>query len=204
MLDSFRRERFLAAFAEATAQHGYRKITIDHVVKAARTSRSGFYEYFENKDDAFRALLRGGFEAAEAEIEEACIAAGPSFPRRVRAALLALVGWLAANPALAHVCLIDAFAAGPDGVAPQLAFSDLLAARLRAAAPPGRERSGSTEDLLVSGVLSVLARRLAAGRRSELHSLIEPLAEFVLAPYRGEAELDAARLDPLAASARRA
>lgn len=199
LIAAFRRERYLAAFAEATARHGYPKVTVGHVVALAHTSRNGFYQHFDNKEDAFLATLRWGFDALTGEIEEACVAAGADFPRRVRAALHALLGWLAANPALARVCLIDALAAGPEAAGLRLGFADLLAARLRSAAPPAPERLASTEEMLVGAVLTLLAYRLAAERASRLHSLIEPLAEFVLAPYRAAAPRYAAGLGPLAA-----
>jgi hypothetical protein len=48
--------------------------------------------------------------------------------------------------------------------------------------------SDSTEEALVGGMVSLIARRIVAGQTDELESLLPDLVEFTLAPYVGNDE----------------
>ena len=48
--------------------------------------------------------------------------------------------------------------------------------------------SGSTEEALVGGMVSLVSRRIVAGQTEELESLLPDLTEFALTPFVGSAE----------------
>jgi hypothetical protein len=48
--------------------------------------------------------------------------------------------------------------------------------------------SPTTEEALVGGMVSLISRRIFAGRAGELESLLPDLVEFTLTPYLGSAE----------------
>jgi AcrR family transcriptional regulator len=108
-------ERALRAFAVVVAERGYAATTIDQVVKRASMSPTTFYANFEGKQDALRAAI----DRAGAQIAAAVVPAfrrQPDWPSAVRAAFGALLNFLASRPALAHLILVDVYAAGPEAL----------------------------------------------------------------------------------------
>src|SRR5579859_922615 len=53
-----RRERLLEAALDLFTRQGYHDTSVDHIVAAARTSKSAFYVFFGSKEDCLRELLR--------------------------------------------------------------------------------------------------------------------------------------------------
>ncbi|WP_034761590.1 TetR/AcrR family transcriptional regulator [Rossellomorea vietnamensis] len=54
-----RRSNLLKAAREVFCEHGYENTTMKHVMERAGVSRGGLYQYFENKEDLFEALIAG-------------------------------------------------------------------------------------------------------------------------------------------------
>ncbi|WP_299741775.1 TetR/AcrR family transcriptional regulator [uncultured Rossellomorea sp.] len=52
-----RRSNLLEAAKEVFIEHGYEKATMKHVMDKAGVSRGGLYQYFDNKEDLFEALI---------------------------------------------------------------------------------------------------------------------------------------------------
>jgi hypothetical protein len=48
--------------------------------------------------------------------------------------------------------------------------------------------SPTTEEALVGGMVSLISRRIIAGRAEDLEELLPDLVEFTLTPYLGSAE----------------
>src|SRR6187402_117268 len=57
LVRAVQRERLLAAMLRATAQLGYREVSVQDVLDRAGVSRPTFYEHFENKEDCFLAAF---------------------------------------------------------------------------------------------------------------------------------------------------
>lgn len=193
------RERLLAGFAAAVAERGYNAVTITHITKAAKVSRRVFYENFEDKEQCFLAV----FDAVAGHIRELigdAVRAAPDWPHQAIAAAREVLAFLAAEPDLARLCLVESQTAGPVVAA---RFHDSV----RELVPPlerGRgERRGerelppTTEDSTIGALVSLAARKVAAGEAEHLGELLPDLTEFILAPYLGPDE--AARLAALAA-----
>jgi AcrR family transcriptional regulator len=187
-------ERLIAGFASAVAEHGYNEVTIAHVTKEAKVSRRVFYANFESKEACFLAA----FDAVVAHIHElvaAAVESAPDWPHQAIAAAREALGFLASEPDLARLCLVESQSARP--VVAQR-FHDAV----RELVPPlerGRgERDGerelppTTEDSTVGALVSLAARKVAAGEATRLEDLLPDFTEFILSPYLGPAE--AARL----------
>ena len=185
------RERLIAGLASAVAAKGYAALTLADVTAEARVSRRVFYEHFESKEECFLAA----FEAVVAHLRELVAeAAAPeqSWPRQALAALRAALAFLAAEPGLAHLCLVEAPGAGPAVAERYGGAVAEVAAALRA----GREELGqderplpdSTEDTIVGSLLSLLQRKVGAGEAEQLERLLPDCATLVLTPYLGAAE----------------
>jgi AcrR family transcriptional regulator len=186
------RERLIAGIAEAIAENGYSGTTIAHITRAAAVSRRTFYEHFSSKDECFVAA----YDAVMKELRERVSAAFEEtgeWPRAIKAGIDAMLSFLAAEPNLARLCMVEALVAGP-------AVVERYDAAIQSFVPyfqEGREGrppevlarlSPTTEEALVGGMVSLISRRIIAGRTAELEELLPDLVEFTLTPYLGSAE----------------
>ncbi|HET6571907.1 MAG TPA: TetR/AcrR family transcriptional regulator [Solirubrobacterales bacterium] len=188
------RERLIAGLAEAVAEKGYAAVTLSDIVRHAKVSRRVFYANFESKEQCFLAA----FEVVVDHLREliAAAAAGEDeWPRQAIAALRAALRFLAEEPDLARLCLLESRSAGPAALA---RFNQAVAqlapalARGRAERPEGERLPASTEDSTLGSLVSLAQRRVAAGEAERLEALLPEFAELLLLPYLGPSE--AARL----------
>ncbi len=186
------RERLVAGLAEAIAENGYSGTTIAHITRHAAVSRRTFYEHFSSKDECFvaaydtvmtelRERVSEGFEEAE------------DWPHAVRAGIAAMLAFLAAEPHLARLCMVEALVAGPVVVerydAAIQSFVPYFQSGREGRPPEVLARlSPTTEEALVGGMVSLISRRIIAGKTEELEELLPDLVEFTLTPYLGSEE----------------
>jgi AcrR family transcriptional regulator len=188
------RERIITALVDTVAEHGYNATTVAHITKAASVSRRTFYEHFADKEACFLAA----YEMVADHIRDSMQVAAEAFeewPQKVRAALGTMLSFLAGEPELARVCMIEPVAAGGEIAAKHRASMQGFVEILKAGRP---EHSGerplpeATEATLVGGIVSLIVREINAGRTEQLEDLLPDLVELTLAPYLGGEE--AARL----------
>jgi AcrR family transcriptional regulator len=181
------RERIATALVDTVAERGYNATTVAHTTKAASVSRRTFYEHFADKEACFLAV----YEMIAEHIRDSMRAAAAAFdewPQQVRAALATMLRFLAGEPELARVCMIEPVAAGGEIAARHRASMRSLVEILKAGRPEhGGERPlpEATEETLVGGVLSLIVREIGAGRTAQLEQLLPDLVELTLAPYLG-------------------
>jgi AcrR family transcriptional regulator len=185
------RRRILEATAEQVAEQGYQETTTETIVRRAKVGYKTFYKHYPDKEAAFLALIDAGFERAAARVEAAYEREEGPWPDRIGAALGALFEQVAAHPAVARVCLVDANAAGPAAAKRH----ELALKRLAPLIAPGRELNprgdtlpASLEETLAGGIAWVLGQRLMAGEAEQLRGLLPETVEFVLRPFVGEEE----------------
>jgi AcrR family transcriptional regulator len=181
------RVRIIAALATETAEKGYRAVTVAAIVKRAGIARKTFYENFSSKEECFLAAQE---MAMARTLERVIEAAGTHehWPRRIQAGLTAFLDYVAAEPALARTCMVEALAAGPAAVEyheeSQQAFVSLL--RLgRDVTPYGRELPEAMEEAIVGGVFWIVYQRLVTADDGAVTALLPELVEFALTPYLG-------------------
>jgi AcrR family transcriptional regulator len=186
------RERLIAGLAEAVAENGYSGTTIGHITRHAAVSRRTFYEHFSSKDECFVAA----YDAVSEQLRE-CVADAfeeqEEWPQAVRAGLAAMLSFLAAEPNLARLCMVEALVAGPVVVERYDAAIKGLVPYFEAGregrSPEVLERlSPTTEEALVGGMVSLISRRIIAGKTAELEALLPDLIEITLTSYVGSAE----------------
>ena len=190
------RERLIAGLAEAIAENGYSGTTIAHITRAAAVSRRTFYEHFASKDECFVAA----YDTVMKELQERVSAAfdeAEEWPRAIRAGIDAMLSFLAAEPNLARLCMVEALVAGPAVVerydAAIQSFVPYFQEGRKGRPPEVLSRlSSTTEEALVGGMVSLISRRIIAGKAEELEELLPDLVEFTLTPYLGSA--DAAKI----------
>jgi AcrR family transcriptional regulator len=186
------RERIVTALVDTVAERGYNATTVAHITKAASVSRRTFYEHFADKEACFLAAyemvadhIRAAMQAAAASFEE--------WPQQVRAALATMLRFLAGEPELARLCMIEPAAAGGEIAARHRASMQALVEILRAGRPGHsgeRPLPEATEQTLVGGIVSLVVREISAGRTDQLENLLPDLVELTLSPYVGPEEAE--------------
>ncbi len=132
---------------------------------------------------SFAAAYEDGVERLTAAVEAAS-QAGSSWEARLSAGLRAGLDFLAADPALAHLLLVDALAAGQLARLEHERSLGRLAEALRPPPePPGGERfSEEAARLLAGGLASHLSGRVLAGEAERLGEDHDLLLSYLLTP----------------------
>jgi AcrR family transcriptional regulator len=174
-----------------TADKGYAAMSVADILNQAGVGRQSFYQLFTDKGDcllAAHALLVDDLaEAARTAFE----ASGP-WPTQVRAALAAVLGWLAANPAEAKVTLVELAAVGP--AARERFFTSFH--RFTKMLDDGLKEVGAPTDMpnltsiAAATVLVRIYEETVRNQTAELPDLLPELTFELLLPFIGE---DAAR-----------
>jgi AcrR family transcriptional regulator len=163
------RARLLEAVGGAVAEKGYAATTIDDIVRAAGVSKKTFYEHFHDKLGCFLAA----YEAASDELYEHVRAAqdgvsssgadAKTWLARTHAGIRAYLRWLAAEPALARVFLIEVAAAGPEALARRERLRDRYAERMRELQETGIGAPDEIFHAVVAAADDLVVRRLREG-----------------------------------------
>jgi AcrR family transcriptional regulator len=194
------RERLIAGLATAVAEHGYNGVTITHITRAAAVSRRVFYENFEGKEQCFLAAFEVVVGHTRELVAEA-VDSAPDWPHQAIAAAREALAFLAAEPDLARLCLVESQSAGP-------AVAARFHEAVRELVPPlergrseraagARALPAGTEESTIGALVSLAGRKVAGGQAERLEDLLPDFTEFILSPYLGPAE--AARLARAAA-----
>lgn len=183
------RERLIAGLTEALYEVGYQKTTVSMIGRRAAVSKSDFYKHFESKDECFIAAYEAAIERIGECVTTACEESqGDEWPRRVAAAIDALLRQLSSNPALASITLVEGLRAGREVYDRYQSALESFVGLLHEdapAAPQGRKAPEATGEAVVGGIASLLGRRVLAGEAERLSELFPEILEFTLAAYLG-------------------
>lgn len=178
------RRRIFDGLAAALAYHGYEDTKITDVVELAGLSRATFYEHFKGKEICFSAAYEDGVERLAVAVEAAA-QDGLEWGTRLSAGLRAGLGFLAADPPLAHLLLVESLAAARPARLEHERSLVCLAEALRppaAALSSGDAVSEETERLLAGGLASHISGRVLAGEAERLSEDHDLLLQYLLAP----------------------
>jgi AcrR family transcriptional regulator len=187
------RARLAFAIVQLVAKQGYPATSLNQIVRTAGVARHTFYEHYSSVEALFLSVFDQAADAALRITHDAIEAESGPWEEKVRAALAALLGHLAADPVLARVCLIESQSAGLEVLSHYERTMGEFAEMLRAgreAVTGGEEFPESLEDIAVGGVVWMIDKRLIEDPES-IEELLPRALEFVLTPYLGES---AARL----------
>jgi AcrR family transcriptional regulator len=189
LVSAVQRERLLAAMLRATAELGYREVSVQEVLDRAGVSRPTFYEHFENKEACFLAA----FDTAAARLRERVETAaldGQGWRERLRLGLEELLHFVSEDPDAAMSLIVDARGACHDALARRDElldhFSSCLDSMVRAEVPAGEPAPSAIAAAgIVGGVEALLYSRLNRGEADDVESLLPPLMYFAVLPYEG-------------------
>jgi len=196
------RARLLHAMAQVARERGFAGASVGAVSARAGVSRRTFHELFDGLEECFVAVLDEGGARVSAVLAGA-FAAERSWLDGTRDALAGLLAFFDSEPALAHVLLVEATAAGPWARERRerhvAALTELIEGRW--GAPAGGQAHPLATAGVVASLLGVLHTHLVTGRPEPALALLGPLMGLVTAPYldqRGVAR-EIARGEALAA-----
>jgi AcrR family transcriptional regulator len=188
------RVRLLDAMIHVVADKGYALATVADAVRAARVSRGTFYALFASKEECFVEAYRRGVDAVVARIEAAVHEAPGDWRARLRAALLAYLEYLAAEPRFARTWLMEIHLAGPAAQAERDATLRRFAERYRASFAAAlaeradlRMPSDDALFVLAAGVDQLVCARLREGELERLPALTDSLLTCAVAQLEGTA-----------------
>jgi AcrR family transcriptional regulator len=179
------------AIAELTAEQGYDATKIGDIVSRAGVARKTLYDNFEGKEEVFLAAFDAAFEEALRRVEAACGEAEGDWEGKVRAALAAFLGYVAEEPALARMCMIEALSATPASTRRYEDAMQRFVDLTRRIVPHTEQLPETIEETLVGGVAWIVYQQLRRQEADKAEDLLPELSEFMLAPYLGAAGREA-------------
>ena len=107
------RRRLVRAAIEEFAARGYHRTSVEDIVRSARTSRTAFYAFFDNREDAMYSALQTSMRAVLDKVRRALLSADPE--RNItEVGVEAYVDALVDDPAAARIVLLEGIGTSPE------------------------------------------------------------------------------------------
>lgn len=179
----------LDAIAELSAERGYEATKIADIVRRAGVARKTLYDNFDGKEDLLLAAIGAAVAEVKERVEAACLEAEGVWQNRVEAGLGAFLGFVAEQPAVARMCMVEALSATPTSAARyDEALRDFVEL-LKRSTPAETGLPDTIEETLVGGLAWIVIQQIRRSDAARVEELLPELAEFVLSPYHGAAEI---------------
>jgi AcrR family transcriptional regulator len=192
------RTRIFAAMVAVTSERGYAMARVADVIEAAGVSRSTFYAHFEDFDDCFVATLDAALALLDGALGDP-LESGGAWEARLRSYFDALVAVVVAQPAAAQMCLVEAYAAGPEAVERVDRFARAAGRRVLAVVAESPERAEMPTNVsraVLGGLRMIIQLRLYEGREDELPEIAPRLMDWALGYRTPPSELRPPRRGP--------
>nr|WP_246345270.1 TetR/AcrR family transcriptional regulator [Conexibacter arvalis] len=180
--------------AHVVSEEGYGAASVSKVVAAAGVSRNSFYEHFANKEECFLAAYDAAVDRVVARVRAAADAERTR-QEAFEAGFAAFLGFAAAEPDLAWLCVVEVLAAGPRA----LARRDDAMRRFALFLEQGRVDDAAADvpplmtEVVVGGIYEVIYARILERDTARLPQLLPDIMYVWLAPYLGVARATAVR-----------
>jgi len=186
------RLRILYAAAKLAESEGYTATTVAEITKLARVDGHVFYRLFSDKQDAFMAVHELGFQQVM-DVTSRAFFAGEDWPERSWEGGRALTQLLEANPLVAHVGFVEAYAVGAGAVQriedSHIAFTFFLQEGLvyrTQQDPPSRVAM----EAIITCIFEIIYRQSRHGAKPEVAVMLPYIAHLWLTPFLGTDEAD--------------
>jgi AcrR family transcriptional regulator len=198
------RERIFGALVASVGERGYSATTVGDLVEISGVSSRTFYDLFPDKQACCLAALEAIIQAALAFAAQSAgegvgvrapggvlLPAAPDFStgsweERAREGFDAFAEMVAAQPAAARLGLIEAYAAGPEVLAPleqAVAGFEWLTRQMLEQSPERKEMPAEMVSAMMGAQQEIARTRLRQGREKELPGLMDDLWEMIMS-YR--------------------
>lgn len=187
-----KRRRIMDAIAELTAEHGYDSTKIGDIVRRAGVARKTLYDNFEGKEEVFLAAFDSAVEEAIRRIEEDCAKVEGGWEEKVQAGLASFLRYVAEEPALARMCMIEALSATPAATERYEEAVQRFVELTKRTVPSNDQLPETIEETLVGGVAWIVYQQIRRHEAEKAEDLLPELSEFMLAPFLSAAERETA------------
>jgi len=92
---------------------GYHRTSVEDIVRSARTSRTAFYAFFDNREDAMYGALRASLDGLLSSVRRR-LSLTESGASLFEAGVTAYVEFLVADPAAARILLLESIGTSPE------------------------------------------------------------------------------------------
>jgi AcrR family transcriptional regulator len=182
------RQRILRATAAQSCERGYSRVRVADITAAAKVSRKTFYRQFGGKAEAATEANEGLFQAALSACAGAFFGV-EEWPERVWSGGSALLGFLAAHPADAHLGFVEPHAIGPEAtkhVYDRLQAFTLFLEEGYRQSPQAAGLPRTVSEALSAVMFELVFRELRdRGDLQQLLQALPTLAYITLAPFVG-------------------
>jgi AcrR family transcriptional regulator len=184
---SHKRRRIMDAIAELTAAQGYDATKIGDIVRRAGVARKTLYDNFEGKEEVFLAAFDTAVDEAMGQIEADCAEVDGEWEERIQAGLASFLRYVAENPALARMCMIEALSATPAATERYEAAMQRFVDLVKRTVPQDEQTPETIEETLVGGVAWIVYQQIRRDEATQAEDLLPELSEFMLAPFHDAA-----------------
>jgi len=177
VVERSQRERLYGAMVTAVAEKGYAETSVADLLTISGVSRRTFYQLFDGKAACFVATVEELVEGTVRATARAYGAAG-EWEGRARRSLREFLDGLAAQPAAARLCVVEAYAAGPAALRPLERAVDAIEEQAALASHGDPSRAQATREVtraVLAGIHRVVYVHLSEGREAELPGCFEEL-----------------------------
>lgn len=176
------RERLFGAMVASVAERGYEATRVTDLVGLSGVSSRTFYDLFESKRDCFLATMEAIVEGA---VAVAALSANEpeDWEERAWRGFEDFATMIVAQPAAARMCLVEAYAAGPEAVALLERAISTFEVQARNKLSQSPERAAMPPEMVTAhvGAMREIARaRLVRGAEAELPQLMSELWDLIL------------------------
>lgn len=179
------------AIAELTAEQGYDSTKIGDIVRRAGVARKTLYDNFEGKEEVFLVAFDTAVDEVLSRVEEDC-AKVEGWEEQVQAGLAAFLRYVAEEPALARMCMIEALSATPAATERYEQAVQRFVELTKRTVPHNDQLPETIEETLVGGVAWIVYQQIRRGETEKAEDLLPELSEFMLAPFLNAAEPETA------------
>lgn len=173
------------ALAELTSEQGYEATKISDIVRRAGVARKTLYDNFEGKEEVFLAAFDDARDEILRRVDEAAAEAGDAWRDKIEAGLAAFLGYVAEQPTLAQMCVIESLSATPTTTKRYEEALEALVERARRTLPQDGRLPDTVAETLVGGVAWIVYQQIRRGEAERAEDLLPELTDFMLAPYLG-------------------
>jgi AcrR family transcriptional regulator len=184
------RTRILLATASVTKSKGYVSTTIADIVSSAGVAKEAFYRHFSDKEEAF---LEAQQHPTQHVLDTLMVAyfSAEQWPERIWLGLRTLLELIAGNPILAHLRLVECYAAGPAAIRRAEDITRSFTIFLEegySQREQARELPRLCSQTISGAIFEIIQREVGAGRVAEITRLLPQLAYISIAPFLGPEE----------------
>ncbi len=202
LVRAIQRERLLAAALRATAELGYREMSVQDMLDRSGVSRPTFYEHFENKEACFLTAFDAATGRLRTRVDGAAGTAAGGWRARLRAGLEELLRFVADEPDAAATLVVESRAACPAALLRRDDLLDHFASCLDGQIRSERSQGDPPPPAIASagvvgGIEALLYSRLNREEVEGLEELIPSLMYFAVLPYEGHQAASEERTVPV-------